>query len=219
LSPQQIVEAALKRHAEKPVALGSLEGFIRQVLGWREYMRGQYLTHSSIMHGHNEFKNLRRMTPAWSEGALGLPPFDDLVQKLQTHGYAHNAERLFIAGGLMVMAEIHPEDIERWFFEVGIDSFDWILTPNLYGLTQFGDPDNKISIAPSTVILQLSNYERGEWADIWDGLYWRFIEKHRETFRHNARMRTVVQRLDRLDPDRKRIIGYRADDFLANFTR
>lgn len=219
LSPQQVVEAALARHAAKPVDIKNLENFVRQILGWREFVRGQYLTHGSTMRAHNEFKNLRRMTPAWFEGSLGIPPFDNIVHKLHKHAYAHQAERVTIAAGLMLIAEIHPEDIQRWFNELLIDSYEWVLLPNLYSISQFTDPDSKIAIGPSNNLLEMSNYDRGEWSDVWDGLYWRFIEKHKETFKHNSRMRAVVQRLDRLDSDRKRIIGYRADDFLKEFTR
>jgi deoxyribodipyrimidine photolyase-related protein len=219
LSPQQVVDAALRRHAKRPVDLSSLESFIRQILGWREYLRGVYVMESSALHSPSPFKSQRHMTQAWREGNLGLPPFDDLVRKLKDHGYAHNIERLMIAGNLMLLCEIHPDEVRKWFGELFVDTLDWIVSPNVYNLYQLTNSNLRLAIVPSTVILQMSNYERGDWADVWDGLYWRFVEKHKEIFRHNPRLRPVVQRLERLDSDRKRIIGYRADDFLANFTQ
>lgn len=219
LSPQQVVDAALRRHAKKPVDLASLESFIRKILGWREYMRGLYVTRSTSMRGENPFKHQRRLTDAWYQGSLQLPPFDDLVHKLHRHGYAHQNERLMIAGNLMILAEIHPEDVYKWFREMFVDSYDWTMLPNIYETSQISSTDNRFSINPCNAILELSNYERGDWSDVWDGLYWRFVEKNREALKHNASLRPIVQRLDRLDDDRKRIINYRAEDFLANFTR
>ncbi len=219
LSPQQVVETALKHHDKQPIDIASLENFIRQVLGWREYTRGLYITRGTAMRNYDGFKALRRMSPAWYEGNLGLPPFDNLAKKLNARAYAHQSERLFIAANLMLLCEIHPEDVRQWFSQLFIDSYDWALTPGIYGFQQLGDTDYKLAIAPSSLIMQISDYERGEWADVWDGLYWRFVEKHSDMFKTNPRLRPIAQRLDRLDSDRKRIIGYRADDFLANYTR
>lgn len=222
LSPEQMVEAAMKRHHRKPVPLASLESFVRHVLGWREYVRGLYVTKNVQMRNNNTFKHMRRMTPDWYEGTLGLPPFDDMTKKVQTHAYAHNIERLMIAGNIMLLCEIHPDDVHRWFSELFIDAYDWLTIPNIYNMSQFADGGSIITkpcISASNYILDMSSYERGEWCNIWDGLFWRFIEKHRAEINHNPNMRVMVQRLDRLDADRKRIISYRAEDFLTKFTR
>lgn len=218
LSPTEVVEAALYRHEKRPVDLPNLEAFIRQVLGWREYTRGLYVMDGATMRADETLKHQRRLTAAWYDGSLGIPPFDDLAKKLSSHGYAHSVERLMIAGNLMVLAEIHPEDVRRWFSQLFIDSYEWVMLPNVYALTQFNDASSTVSINPSNAVLQLSDYERGEWSNVWDGLYWRFVEKHQDEFKHNPSMRTVVQRLERLDPDQRRIIHYRAEDFLNNFT-
>lgn len=221
LSPQQVVEAALARHAAQPVNLVSLESFIRQIIGWREFMRGQYVVKGTSLKSTNTFKHQRRLTPAWYEGTTGIPPFDDMMQKVKAHGYAHHSERLMIAGNLMLLCEIEPGDVYRWFSELFIDSYPWVTVPNVYGLSQFGDGGaygGKPYIAASNYILQMSHYERGIWSDVWDGLFWRFVDKHRTVLAHNPRMRTMISRLDRLDPDRRRIISYRAEDFLNKFT-
>lgn len=221
LSPQQVVHAALGRHAERPVPLPSLESFIRQLLGWREFVRGQYLIHQLPMRRSNVFKHHRKLTGAWYTGDLGLPPFDDVVKKVQAHAYAHNNERLMIIGNLMLLAEIDPEEIFRWFSEMFVDAYDWVTLPNVYGISQFLDESSwtgKPNFSSSHYILQMSNYERGVWSDVWDGLFWRFVEKHHSLLAHNPQTRVMVQRLERLDADRKRIIGYRADDFLARYT-
>lgn len=221
LTPQQVVDVVLARHTKQPVPLQSLEGFIRQVLGWREFMRGLYVTRGVAMRNANVLKHNRRLTSAWFDGTLGIPPFDDMVAKLHQHAYAHHIERLMIAGNLMMLAEIHPDDVYQWFSEFFIDAYDWVMVPNVYGMSQFADGGSVVTkpyISASNYILQMSDYKRGDWSDIWDGLYWRFIERHQELLSQNPRMRVITQRLDRLDPDRRRIIHYRAEDFLVRST-
>lgn len=220
LKPQEVIDAALKRHASRPVPLPSLESFIRLVLGWREYIRGLYLNQRVPMRDQNVFKHHRKLTSAWYNGTTGLPPLDDMVNKLLNHSYAHSAERFMIASNLMILCEIQPEQVYRWFGELFIDSYDWTVVPNIYEVSQFADSTlvNCAYIGPSNDILDVSDYERGDWSDIWDGLFWRFVEKNQAVLNKNARMRVMVQRLNRLDADRKRIIYYRAEDFLNQHT-
>jgi deoxyribodipyrimidine photolyase-related protein len=222
LSPQQVITAALDRHEKRAVPLASLEGFIRQVLGWREYMRGQYVVYGGRMRTQNVFNHNRQLTASWYDGTLGIPPFDDVVKKLQTHAYAHHIERLMVAGNLMLLCEIHPNEVYKWFSELSIDGFDWVMVPNVYGMSQFADGGSVITkpyVSSSNYLLKMSHYEKGDWTDIWDGLYWRFIEKHKSRFADNPRMRMIVSQLDKLDADRKRIITYRAEDFLKQHTK
>ena len=221
LSPRQVVDAALSRHAAQPVPLDSLELFVRNVLGHREFARGVSLVGGKNLRTVNPLKAERRLTDAWYSGQTGIPAFDDMVKKLLAKGYAHNAERLYIAGTLMTICEITPQDIHQWFSELCIDSQDWALTPHVYALSQFADNttlEGGPFICTSKALMDKSDYARGEWANVWDGLYWRFIEKHRSVLSKNPRMRSVVQRFDRLDADQKRIISYRAEDFLRQFT-
>lgn len=221
LSPQQVVHAALAHHAKQPVELASLESFIRQILGWREFMRGQYIVKGATLRVTNAFHHQRKLTRAWYDGTTGIPPFDDAVKKVQNHAYAHQSERLMVVGNFMLLCEIDPGDVYRWFSELFIDAYPWVTVPNVYGMSQFGDSGafgGKPYVSASNYILQMSHYERGLWSDVWDGLFWRFVDKHRSVLAHNPRMRTMISRLDRLDPDRRRIISYRAEDFLNKFT-
>lgn len=222
LSPRQVVTAALKRHASKPVPLESLEPFIRQVLGQREFIRGISLVGGSSLRDSNPLKATRRLTADWYRGTTGLPVYDDLVKKVLARGYAHHSERLLIAGTLMTLCEITPSDIRIWFSELFVDAHDWALIPHVYSLSQFADNttlEGGPYICTSKTLMDKSDYQRGEWTNVWDGLYWRFIEKHKATLRKSSKMRSVVQRLERLDPDQKRIIHYRAEDFLNKFTQ
>ncbi len=222
LNPQAVIRAALDRHAARPVPLESLECFIRQVLGWREYIRGMYLNQTTPLREQNPFNHHRKLTSAWYNAATGLPPLDDMIKKLRQHAYAHNAERRRLAGNLMILCEIEPAQIYQWHQELFIDAYDWSVVPNVNGMSQFGAQDkdmgSKAYIGPSSAVLDLSDYERGDWSDIWDGLFWRFVEKHQASLSKNPRMRATVQRLKRLDADHKRIIYYRAEDFLHQHT-
>lgn len=221
LKPQDVVSAAIERHKARPVPLPSLESFIRQVLGWREYVRGLYLNQQVPMKGQNVFKQQRKLTSAWYNGTTGLPPLDDMIKKLQNHAYAHQAERNMIAGNLMIVCEIQPEQMYKWFSELFIDAYDWVVVPNIYGISQFVENSsvvNKAYIGPSNDVLDVSDYTRGVWSDTWDGLFWRFVDKNQALLGKNPRMRVMVQRLKQLDPDRKRIILYRAEDFLNQHT-
>lgn len=220
LKPQEIVQAALDRHASNPVNLESLEVFIRQVLGWREYTRGHYVRNAGTMRTQNTFNHHRKLTTAWYNATTGIQPLDDLIHKLQRHGYAHAAEQRLVAANLMLLCEIQPDAMYRWFNELCIDSFDWTLVPHIYGMQLFDTQANNstLAIMPSDAVLEVSNYERGDWADIWDGLYWRFVEKHADTFKKDKNLRVLVHRLQKLDTDFRRIISYRAEDFLAQHT-
>lgn len=220
LTPKEIVSAALARHAKRPVQLASLEAFIRQILGWREYTRGMYLHRSATMRTQNVFNHHRKLTSAWYAGATGIPPLDDLIRKFQHHSYAHGAEQRLIAANLMLLCEISPDQMYKWFMELSSDAHDWTLVPHIYGLSMFqAQAQNaQLGIAPSKALLQVSNYERDVWSDIWDGLFWRFVEKHADTLKKDKQLRVLVQQLHKLDPDHRRIIQYRAEDFLNQHT-
>jgi deoxyribodipyrimidine photolyase-related protein len=223
LHPVQVVRMALDRHAKQPVPIESLEAFIRGVVGWREYMRGLYLAQGDQLKTSNTLKHMRKLTPQWSSGGLAVEPYDDVVAKLLQRGYLHHNERLMIVGNLMLLSEIHPDEIYKWFMELFIDAYDWSVVGNVYGISQMADGGHLVSKPPfaaSNYITQASKgYTRGEWSDIWDGLYWRFVEAHKDAFKASPSLRAATQRLGRLDPDHRRIIGYRADDFLARATK
>jgi deoxyribodipyrimidine photolyase-related protein len=221
LSPQEVVRMALDRHAKKPVPIASLEGFIRQVIGWREYIRGVYRKQHVQLRTANVFGHNRRLTADWYNGTTGIPPVDDVIKKTLNRSYAHHIERLMVVGNLMLLCDFHPDEVYRWFTEMYIDAYDWVMVPNVYGMSQYADGGSmttKPYVSSSNYILKMSHYEKGDWCDVWDGLYWRFIEKNRERFAKNPRMSVVVAQYDKLNENRKRIIGYRAEDFLRDKT-
>jgi len=217
LMPKEVVAAVLEHNTKNEVDLVSLEGFIRRVIGWREFMRGVYIVQGSVLKKRNLFKQHRKLTSSWYSGSLGVPPFDDVVKKILSHGYAHQNERLMVAANFMQLCEISPEDINKWFSELFVDAYDWVVTPNTYGLGQYTDSYHPI-VTASEYIIQNGAYQRGEWSDIWDGLFWRFIEKNEHIIKNDPKLKPMLSRLQKLDPDHRRIIGYRAEDFLNKYT-
>ena len=221
LSPQEVIARALDRHSKKPVPMASLEGFVRQILGWREYMRGMYRNKHVQLRTSNTFGHNRRLTADWYNGTTGIPPVDDVIHKTLARSYAHHIERLMIVGNIMFLCDFHPDEVYRWFMEMYIDAYDWVMVPNVYGMSQYSDGGSmttKPYVSSSNYILKMSHYEKGDWCDVWDGLYWRYIEKNKDRFKKNPRMSMMVFQLDKLQENRKRVINYRAEDFLRDKT-
>lgn len=219
LTPVQVVDNTLSHHEKAPIDLPSLEGFIRQIIGWREYIRGLYVTQGTKMRSSNALGKERALSAAWWDGTTGLPPVDDVITKVQKHAYAHHIERLMIMGNSMLLCDIHPDDVYAWFMSMFIDAYDWVMVPNVYGMSQFSDLGSMVTkpyISGSNYILSMSNYQKDDWCDVWDGLFWGFVERHQDLLAKNPRTSMMVKNLKRLNDDRRRIIAYRAKDFLDN---
>jgi deoxyribodipyrimidine photolyase-related protein len=219
LRPADLLERVLAENERRELPFPSLEGFVRQIIGWREFLRGMYHTHELQK---NFFGHRRRLTEAWYQGTTGIPPLDDTIGKARRYAYVHHIERLMVAGNLMLMCEIHPDDVYRWFMELFIDSADWVMAPNVYGMSQFADGGSfatKPYIAGSNYIAKMSHYpKKGGWTEVMDGLYWRFIDQNRGLFAQNNRMSMMAKTFDKMKEDRKRKILSAAESFLARHT-
>jgi len=189
--------------------LNSVEGFVRQVIGWREFVRGIYQNFSEMQEDTNFFKHNKKLNSCWYDGTTGIPPLDDAIKKAQKWGYCHHIERLMICGNLMLLLELDPVEVHKWFMEMFVDSSDWVMGPNVYGMSQFSDGGlfaTKPYISGSNYILKMSHYKKDSWCEGVDGLYWRFIEKHQDFFAKNHRMRMMVSQVKKMDPERKKSI-------------
>ena len=219
LTPAEIIKKVMDRADEIP--LQSLEGFVRQVIGWREFVRGIYRTFSDEQDSHNFWSHERELTDAWYVGRTGIPPLDDAIQTAQRLGWTHHIPRLMVLGNLMTLCEIRPSSAHRWFMEMFVDSSEWVMGPNVYGMGLFSDGGifaTKPYICGSNYLLKMSDYSKGPWCDVVDGLYWRFIEKHRGFFSGNPRLALMPKALDRLDSERRSRIFQAAEDFLRTHT-
>jgi deoxyribodipyrimidine photolyase-related protein len=201
LSPQEVIHAALQ-HADR-VPLNSLEGFLRQVLGWREYIRGVYLEFGRRERSRNFWEHQRTLPPSFYSGTTGIEPLDLVIRRVLKHAWCHHIERLMILGNFMLLCEFHPDEVYRWFMELFIDAYDWVMVPNVYGMSQYADGGlitTKPYISGSAYVLKMSNFRKGPWCEIWDALYWRFVDRHRSFFAANPRMSMMARQCERLGP-------------------
>lgn len=222
LEPGQVVDAVLKTAKKRKVPLNSLEGFIRQLIGWREFIFGIDRHFGEKQWSTNHWGHERKLTEHWYKGNTGLPPLDEAIQKAIKYGYCHHIERLMVLGNLMLTCEIHPHEAYRWFMEMFIDSADWVMGPNVFGMGIVSDGGvfaTKPYLCGSNYWLKMGDYSKGDWCDIADGLYWGFIARHQKAFLKNPRMATIARSLDRMGAERKDNIFKAADQFKAKVTR
>lgn len=215
ISPQQILERAL-RHSER-IPLNSLEGFVRQIIGWREYIRMVYRSLGTPQRTRNYWQHHRPLPRAFYDGSTGIEPVDHVIHRVLRDGYCHHIERLMILGNFMLLCEIHPDAIYRWFMEMFVDAYDWVMVPNVYGMSQHADGGTittKPYISGSSYVLKMSNFKKGPWCEVWDGLYWSFIARHRSFFESNPRMKVMTGQLDRMG-DRLKTHQQHAEAFLS----
>ena len=221
LSPKKVIQTLLDCAEEFQIPMNSLEGFIRQVLGWREFIRGIYQVKGDYQQSHNYWKHSGKLTVSWYEGSTGIVPLDDSIKTALQDGYNHHIPRLMVIRNLMNLCEINPKEIYRWFMEMYIDSSEWVMVPNVFGMATYSDGglmSTKPYTCGSNYFLKMSNYKKGEWCDIVDGLYWRFIEKNRSFYQSNPRLSLQATFLDRLSPERKEIIFTKAETFIREHT-
>lgn len=216
LNPDEVIERAISHAKKYKTPIESLEGFVRQVLGWREFIHGIHQNFYEKQASENFFDHKRLMKSCWYDGSTGLPPVDDAIKKANRLAYNHHIERLMILSNVMLLSEIHPHAAHQWFMEMYLDSYEWVMGPNVYGMSQFSDGGvfaTKPYISGSNYILKMSDYTKGDWCDIWDGLYWSFIHRNLKFFQKNPRLSMMPRQLEKMDTGRKeRIFGF-ADRF------
>jgi deoxyribodipyrimidine photolyase-related protein len=216
LTPQAVLDAVLDYNTQTSVPLNSLEGFVRQIVGWREYIRGVYHT-LPTQRQQNTLQHNRTLTSDWYRSTTGLVPVDQVIQRVQERGWAHHIERLMVISNAMLLAQVHPDEVFRWFMAFFVDSADWVMVPNIYGMGQFADGGQMMTkpyISGSNYLRKMGDYPQGDWCEVWDGLYWRFIDHHRERLSRNPRLSMMVKTLAKIDPQRRQQIFAKATDFI-----
>ncbi len=207
ISPKTVIEKIINFYKKNNTPINSVEGLIRQIIGWREFIRGIYLSKGSQERTTNFWNFSRKIPKSFYNGKTGIDPIDITIRKVNDTGYCHHIERLMVLGNFMVLCEFDPDEVYKWFMEMFIDSYDWVMVPNVYGMSQFSDGglmSTKPYISGSNYLFKMSDYKKGDWQLIWDALFWRFIDTQREFFRKNPRMRMLVSTFDRMN-DKKRI--------------
>lgn len=217
LNPDQIIAAALQTAREKEIPLNSLEGFLRQVMGWREFIRIVYDREGNKQRTKNYWGFSRKIPPSFWNGTTGIAPVDLVVKKVLSTGYCHHIERLMVLGNFMLLCEFDPDEVYRWFMELFIDSYDWVMVPNVYGMTQFADGGlmtTKPYISGSNYLLRMSDFPKGDWTATWDALFWRFMHVHRDLFLTNPRLGMLVGTFDKMPKEKQAAHLHEAERFL-----
>jgi deoxyribodipyrimidine photolyase-related protein len=190
LTPDEVIQSALNYAKKHQVPINSVEGFLRQIMGWREFVRGSYLLKGSYQRSLNFFDHHAKIPKIFWEGATGIFPIDSVIKRLLKTGYCNHIERLMVLGNFLLLTETSPHEIYQWFSGCFVDAYDWVMVPNVYGMSQYADGGvitTKPYISSSNYLCKMSNYPQGDWTEIWDGLFWRFVNKHKLLFSSNNR--------------------------------
>ncbi len=217
LNPMDVIEKAIAYANKNDVPLNSTEGFVRQILGWREFIRGVYEAKGTEERTKNFWGFSRKIPKSFYDGTTGIQPVDDVIKKVNKTAYAHHIERLMILGNFMVLCEFDPDEVYKWFMELFIDAYDWVMVPNVYGMSLFADGglmSTKPYISSSNYIKKMSNYGKGDWEATWDGLFWTFMDKHRDFFLSNPRLGMLIRTFDKMKQETKDKHFKNAEEFL-----
>lgn len=219
ITPDEVIHKSIDFAEENDIPINSLEGFVRQIIGWREFIRGMYESRGSEERTINFWGFTKKIPKSFYNGTTGIYPIDHTIKALLQTGYCHHIERLMVLGNFMMLCEFDPDEVYKWFMELFIDSYDWVMVPNVYGMSQFADGGlmaTKPYISGSNYLIKMSNYKKGEWQAVWDGLFWRFMDTHRTFFKQNQRLRMLVSMFDKMPPEKKETHISIAEHYLKN---
>jgi deoxyribodipyrimidine photolyase-related protein len=234
LSPREVVGAVLAAWGADPerYPLASVEGFIRQVIGWREYMRGIYWAYMPEYAGMNHFGHHRALPHYYWDGETGMACMAQAIGQSLEHAYAHHIQRLMVTGNFALLAGIDPDAVDAWYLGVYIDAIEWVEMPNARGMSQFADGGivaSKPYSASGNYIRKMGDYcqncryrvtERsGPDACPFNSLYWHFMLRNREELSANPRIGMLYRSWDRMDADQRDAILSTAEAHLENIER
>lgn len=159
----------------------------------------------------------RKIPKSFWTATTGIVPADKVISRVLKVGYSHHIERLMVLGNFMLLCEFDPDEVYRWFMEMYIDAYDWVMVPNTYGMTQFADGglmSTKPYISGSNYIMKMSDYKKGDWQLTWDGLFWRFMHVHRDFIGKNNRLALLLGSFDKMAAEKKKLLLNAAEEFL-----
>jgi deoxyribodipyrimidine photolyase-related protein len=218
ITPKYVIEKTLKYSNEHKIPYSSLEAFIRQIIGWREYMRYVYQQeHNTLIHS-NYFNHKNKLPKTWLSGTTGIEPVDSVIKRVLQTAYAHHIERLMILGNVLLLYQIHPKHVHDWFMTMFIDSYHVFMEPNVYGMSQYSSGalmTNRPYFSSDNYILKMSDFtkrsaqivdinnEKLIWTDIIRILYYYFVNKHRKQLLQNYMISSSVHNFDKLTKEEK----------------
>ena len=228
LGPLEVCQAVEKAWKDGDVPINAAEGFVRQIIGWREYIRGIYFLEGEDYAERNALKHDRELPGFFWGEETRMNCISRTVAQTREEAYAHHIQRLMVTGNFALLAGISPQQVHAWYMAVYTDAFEWVMTANTIGMTQFADGGivaSKPYVSSGAYINRMSDYckgcdykvsvKTGEEACPFNLLYWHFLDRHRERFSNNARMGNMYRTWDRMDGDRRETVLKDADAWLA----
>jgi deoxyribodipyrimidine photolyase-related protein len=204
ITPNIVIEEVLKYYNSDNKSLISVEAFIRQLIGWRSYVRFIYEYHGEEMKTMNRLNHKRKLPKSWynNEGTK-IRIIDDMIIKVQKYGYLHHIERLMIMGNIGLLLQINPKELYDWFMICFIDSYEWVMIPNVYGMSQYSLINISMMTRPyissSNYIKKMSDYKKEDWYEKWDALYWNFINNNKEILKKIYAMAIQVKLIEKME--------------------
>lgn len=210
----------IQKTVRTDVPYNAKEGFIRQVIGWREFMLRIYKDNGTQLRNSNFFEFKNEIPLKILEAKSGIAPLDDCIKKLNQSAYNHHIERLMILGNLFLLLEIKPNSVYEFFMKYYIDAYDWVMIGNVYGMSGFSDGGSittKPYISSSNYIIKMSDYKKNEdWSPIVDALYWRFLYKYSNKFAQNPRMKMQIALLNKMPEEKLKNHLQISNDFMKD---
>ena len=232
ISPLEVVQAAEQAYLSKGLDLASVEGFIRQILGWREFMRGVYFLDMPGLKTANHYDHQNSLPQWYWTGKTHMNCMRQCVTQTLDNGYSHHIQRLMVTGMFGVTAQINPQQICDWYLAVYVDAVEWVELPNTAGMALFangGRFTSKPYVASGAYVKRMSNYctgckytpeaRTGELACPMTTLYWNFLDQHEASFAGNPRTALMVKNLQRMTSDERSSVRERAAEMLAHLDR
>jgi deoxyribodipyrimidine photolyase-related protein len=223
LSPRECVEAAVRAYEKGAATLNNVEGFVRQVIGWREFMRGVYYREGPDYTQRNGLGQTGKLPLFFWDADTEMTCLHYCIGEVIAYGYGHHIARLMVIGNFALIAGVHPRAVHEWFLGMYVDAVEWVTAPNVVGMSQHADHGvvaTKPYAASGKYIKRMSNYcencrydvhkRTGNNACPFNTFYWDFLLRHQERFRRNQRMKLVLRNIDSMDKAEKRKIAREA---------
>lgn len=227
LNPREVIESVLHAYQKNTLDLSTVEGFIRQIIGWREFVRGIYYLDMPGMAAANFYQHQRSLPKWYWTGETKMNCMKDAIGQTMNYGYAHHIQRLMITGNFALLAEVLPQQVSDWYLAVYVDAIEWVELPNVIGMALFangGRFTSKPYIASGAYIKRMSNYcegcrykpdvRYGDQACPVTTLYWNFLIKHQKALSQNPRSRLMTANLSKISLDDQKHIQMHAEDIL-----
>lgn len=231
IDPAEVIEAAIAayRKSEGSISLSQIEGFVRQILGWREYIRGLYWKEMPAYKQKNELNNFGKLPHFYWTGNTKMNCLKTSIKNSLDNAYAHHIQRLMITGNFALLLQTHPDEVDDWYLGIYADAVEWVQLPNTRGMSQYADGGilaTKPYVSSGSYVNKMSNYcancsydkkkRTGDDACPFNSLYWNFLDDKREELRSNNRMGMMYNLLGKINPEELAKIKERAYQIMEN---